>query len=246
MIKKMSPFQNKILIAITCSLTCIITNVHSQIQEGKIIFERKTNLFKKYTNKGTQDYIGESNKYKTEQFNLYFTETASVFEAEESYDNKLSWATTQNVVFQDFLNNVSKVKYSFYGAPIYVKDSIATRTWTITENVRTICNYECLQAVYEVDDSTRIYAWFTAAITPNVGPETYCNLPGAILGLAMEDGSVTYFAKSVDEQKIDLELYIPKFNEKKAKTRKELIDSVKKDFKSEKSIDEYIKDVMIW
>jgi len=242
----MKKLQNNYLLFLTCCMTCFGGNLFSQIQEGKIIFERKTNLFKKFSDKGTQDYIGEANKYKTEQFNLYFNENASVFEVEESYDNKLTWATTQNSVTQDFTTNISKIKYSFYGTPILVKDTLLTRKWTITDNVRTICNFECMQAVYDVDDSTRIYAWFTSAITPNVGPETYCNLPGAILGLALEDGSVTYFAKAVEEQKVDMELYIPKFNDKKAKTRKDLIESVKKDFKSEKNIDTYIKEVLLW
>jgi GLPGLI family protein len=48
-----------------------------------------------------------------------------------------------------------------------------------------------------MNDSTRIYAWFSVDIVPSIGPEGFEGLPGAILGLATEDGSVIYFAKEV-------------------------------------------------
>ncbi|HLU86389.1 MAG TPA: GLPGLI family protein, partial [Taishania sp.] len=136
--------------------------------------------------------------------------------------------------------------YSFGGAPIFVIDSLPKREWKITDKIRKICNYECQQAVFEYDDSTRIYAYFTSAITPHIGPETYWDLPGAILGLATEDGSVTYFATKVEERKIDMELYLPKFNDKKAKTKEDVIERAKKDFKFEKGIDKFIKEIFIW
>lgn len=44
----------------------------SQMHEGKIVFERKTNLFKKYTEKSTQNYIKEENKYRTDKFAFLF------------------------------------------------------------------------------------------------------------------------------------------------------------------------------
>ena len=51
--------------------------------------------------------------------------------------------------------------------------------------------------IWEMNDSTRIYAWFSVDIVPSIGPEGFSGLPGAILGLATENGGVIYFAKSV-------------------------------------------------
>jgi GLPGLI family protein len=56
----------------------------------------------------------------------------------------------------------------------------------------------CRKAIWEKNDSTRIYAWFSVDIVPSIGPEGFGGLPGAILGLATEDGGVIYFAKKVD------------------------------------------------
>lgn len=219
----------------------------SQMHEGKIVFERKTNLFKKYTEKSTQNYIKEENKYRTDKFALYFNDSLSVFLPEETYGNdRLSWTTNSNTVMQDFSKDESKSILSVMGTPTLIKDSLIKRQWKFTDKWRTICNIECMQAMYEMDDSTRIYAWFTSSITPNVGPESYCGLPGAILGLANEDGSITYFAKAIEEKPIDFEEIMPKFNEKKANTRQKTIEKAKSDFKFEKEIDRYIKEFFMW
>ncbi|MBC9813060.1 GLPGLI family protein [Crocinitomicaceae bacterium CZZ-1] len=242
--KKANKIRTVLLVA---SVLFAVGYSRAQMQEGKIVFERKTNLFKKYTNKSTQDYIKEENKYKIDNFTLYFNDSVSVFVPEENYENnRLSWTTNSNTVVQDFRNNETKTIYSFSGAPVLVKDSLQKRQWKLTDKWRTICQIECMQAVYELDDSTRIYAWFTASITPNIGPESFWDLPGAILGLATEDGAVTYFAKSIEERKIDMEVVMPKFKDKKARTREEVMEQAKKDFKFEKEIDSYLKSLFMW
>jgi GLPGLI family protein len=52
--------------------------------------------------------------------------------------------------------------------------------------------------MYEKNDSTRIYAWYTPELSTPTGPEGYCGLPGTILGLATEDGGIVYFAKKIE------------------------------------------------
>jgi GLPGLI family protein len=52
-------------------------------------------------------------------------------------------------------------------------------------------------ALWQADSMHTFYAWFAPDLICSTGPESYNGLPGAILGLAKEDGSVTYFATSV-------------------------------------------------
>jgi GLPGLI family protein len=75
---------------------------------------------------------------------------------------------------------------------------LPARPWKITDNKRVINGYNCRKAVYQKNDSTRIYAWYTTSITPSVGPEGFCGLPGLIMGIATEDGGIIYFAKKVE------------------------------------------------
>ena len=66
---------------------------------------------------------------------------------------------------------------------INVQDSLPARNWKITDSKRSICGYECRKAIYQKNDSTRIYAWYTTALVPSVGPEGFCGLPGTILDI---------------------------------------------------------------
>ena len=69
----------------------------------------------------------------------------------------------------------------------------------MTESTRYIDKYHCRKAVYEKNDSTRIYAWFAVELETSTGPEGFNGLPGTILGLATEDGGIIYFAKEIEE-----------------------------------------------
>jgi GLPGLI family protein len=84
-----------------------------------------------------------------------------------------------------------------WGSEAILKDSMQRRQWKITENKRVIAGYNCRKAIWEMNDSTRIYAWYALELVPSIGPEGFAGLPGAILGMATEDGSVIYFAKEV-------------------------------------------------
>jgi GLPGLI family protein len=220
---------------------------NTQITSGKIIFERKTNLFKKFTEPQTQKWIGEKNKWKYEDFELYFNDSVSLFIPSEVTENdKLSWTTNKNTVYQNLNQRTRLSMLTVFGEVFTIQDSLRIRTWKITENRRTIAKFGCRQAIWEVNDSTRIYAWYSEDIIPTVGPESYNGLPGAILGLAAEDGRVVYFAKSVEVMKPNFEKLIPKINLKNATTDEELRKKMIDKFGSRKEYMQLIVDLFIW
>ncbi|MEC7005092.1 MAG: GLPGLI family protein, partial [Bacteroidota bacterium] len=103
-----------------------------------------------------------------------------------------------------------------------VKDEIVKRTWKITERKRFIAGYECRRAIWQKNDTTRIYAWYTDQILPSTGPETFNGLPGTILGLATEDGGVVYFAKKIEKNSNEVDELVGDLKIKKTYTEKEL------------------------
>ena len=197
-------------------------SLNGQIKSGIILFERKTNLLKKYKTPESQRWL-RGEKTKIDRFNLYFNPEKSIFLPDEStIPSKADWATSKNTVFQNFTTGERINVYNLFGDRKTVKDEIVKRTWKITERKRFIAGYECRRAIWQKNDTTRIYAWYTDQILPSTGPETFNGLPGTILGLATEDGGVVYFAKKieknndqVDELKGDLKI-------KKTYTEKEL------------------------
>lgn len=203
----------------------------AQITSGKIVFERKTNLYKKFKDDNVKEWIKEIDKSKVDYFELYFNDSMSMFMPQESdLKERMSWATSKNTTYQNFnLKSTLSIK-SVWGEQLYVQDSLKKREWKITESKRVISGYTCRKAIWEMNDTTRIYVWYTDDIVPSVGPESFCGLPGAILGLATEDGGVIYFAKSVEGMKPTIEQLSPKTGKNKVYATAELKTKLEKDF----------------
>lgn len=185
------------LVAIMISATTI-----AQVTQGRVVFERRTNLKKTLKgNKRAEQFINEKNKIRKENFELLFNESGSVFkyiEPDTPEEGFMKFLTQRNTVYQNLDDSEKMVVLDLWGSPAHLKDSMQTRQWKITGRTREFDGYECTRAIWQMDDSTRIYAWFSPDIVPVSGPEGFGGLPGLILGLATEDGSIVYFAKEVE------------------------------------------------
>ncbi|MGQ0826768.1 MAG: GLPGLI family protein [Bacteroidota bacterium] len=216
-------------------LLCYHGDSIAQITHGKIVYERRTNLYKKFKDNDVKEWLKEEDKNKEDIFELYFSDSVSLFKPQESdLKERMGWATNKNTVYQDLKNNKRLSIKKIWGEELYVEDTLYKREWKITSSKRTICGYSCRKALWQANDSTRIYAWYCDEIMASTGPESFYGLPGAILGLATEDGGVIYFAKSVEVQKPDNELFIPKTGKNKIYTSAELRARLEKDFGKEK------------
>lgn len=225
----------RFIIAIICIWISTQT-AFSQITYGKITYERKTNLYKKFKGNGdVKEWLKEEDKNKLDVFELYFDDSLSVFKPQESdLVERMSWSTTKNVVYQNFLSNKRLTEKKIWGEGFLVADSVRYFPWKITDSKRAICGYQCRKAIWQANDSTRIYAWFCSEINSSIGPESFVGLPGAILGLATEDGGVIYFAKNIELVKPPLTTLLPKKTKQKIYKSSELKAQLEKDFGKEK------------
>jgi hypothetical protein len=216
-------------------LLCIVVSSFGQITSGKIVYERKTNLYKKYKSwTDIKEWIKEDEKTKTDMFELYFNDTASAFVPQESdLKEEMGWATSKSYVYQYFKSNKRFSIKTVWGEKLYVDDTLWKRKWKITDSKRVICGYTCRKAIWQANDTTKIYAWYSEDITAEVGPESYYGLPGAILGLATEDGGVIYFAKSVEVTKPEATVFNPKKGRNKIYSSIELRTKLEKDYGKE-------------
>ncbi|MFM7565368.1 MAG: GLPGLI family protein [Flavobacteriales bacterium] len=199
---------------------------------GTIYYTRRTNLQKRFKDERMKRFVNEDNKIKNDRFSLSFNDTVSVFRyVAPTIPEENAWLTSKNEYFQYLNQNEQLTIFSFFGTQVYVKDSLPVRTWKITQSKRTICGYDCRKAIYQKNDSTRIYAWYAPNIVPSIGPEGFCGLPGAILGVATEDGGIIYFADKVAFIEIpkspDLEVDIGK---NKLFTLRQLREKLEKDY----------------
>jgi GLPGLI family protein len=197
-------------IAGTLAFVLLSTVSIAQLTQGSITFERRTNLKKTVgDNPRVSRFLNDDNKIRKENFELKFNETSSVFKHIENEDEEdigmMKYFTQRNTVYQDLDNNGFMVILNSWGQPMYLQDSMSIRLWKVTESKRKFAGYMCYKSIWEINDSTRIYAWFCPDIVPSVGPEGFSGLPGAILGLATEDGGIVYYATEVKEMEVTAE-----------------------------------------
>lgn len=198
----------------------------AQMTSGRIVFERKTNLKKIYKdNDRVKNFLKEDMTWKIDSFSLYFNDSLTAFlpiESDVPDEGFMKYLTSHNYIYKNYNQDERVVQMNMMGTEMIVKDTIKSRTWKVTESKRKIAGYWCRKSVWEVNDSTRIYAWFTVDLVPSIGPEGFDGLPGAILGLATEDGSVIYFAKRVNAMSPPQELMTTKLKGKDTYTEEEL------------------------
>lgn len=230
-------------------LLLVSDNIVAQVmRSGEVVFERKTNLEKRFEDTDRNGWMkGNMKKPKIDKFVLYFTDSNALFKPilPEVPDER-EWATMTNTTYQDFSKNTLEQEFSFWGSKVYLRDSLKTRDWYITGNSRTIAGYECRKALWKANDSTRIYAWFAEQLIPSAGPETFNGLPGVMLGLAIEDGGVVYFAQEVRPLNTDIEKEVPRVKKKEYFTEEELRAKVEERFKDWGMADRVLFDMFVW
>jgi len=217
------------------------------VHYGKITYERRTNLFKKFDDDRMREWLSEENKIKTDVFVVYFNDSCSLFSyVTPEVQDRMSWATTKNTVYQNYKRDQRIVFMDIWGTQMTLTDSLVDRKWQITDKTRKIAGYECTRAIWQKDDTTRIYAWFTTDIVPTLGPECIQGLPGAVLGLATEDGGVVFFATNVEIVAPTAEqLTLPKKKGKdftEAQLRAEMIEKME----GQPYGDRVIKELFFW
>ena len=142
--------SNKIM---TISILLFLSqHMVGQIKSGVILYERKTNLLKKYKTEESQRWL-RGEKTKIDRFNLHFNPEKSIFLPDEStVPSKADWATSKNIVYQDFIKEERINIYNLFGDRKIVKDNLIKRTWKITERKRFIAGYECRRAIWYKND----------------------------------------------------------------------------------------------
>ncbi|GAB4447642.1 MAG: hypothetical protein OHK0036_02190 [Bacteroidia bacterium] len=228
--------KSKIVFLIIIFFEGITLNAQS-VNYGIITYERKTNLLKRfYKLDWMREWLEEDKemKIKSEVFHLYFNDTMAAFIPDE--DEKvdwMQWATAKNKVYT-YLKTKEKITFKdIFGEVFVLKDSLPERKWKHTGKKRKIAGMECIELIWQENDSSRIYAYISTQIPAPVGPESFCGLPGAVLGLATEDGGIVYFAKSINFSRPE-EIYfrIPKY--KKFTTTQQLYNELNKEKKKSK------------
>ena len=126
-----------------------------------------------------------------------------------------------------------------------VEDSVRKIKWKITDETRNIAGFECRRANALIMDSIYVVAFYTDEIVTSGGPESFCGLPGMILGVALPHQHVTWFAtKLIADPLKPADFKIP--TKGKVATNTSLKETLKESLKDwGKYADKYVQQIML-
>ncbi|MFM7358456.1 MAG: GLPGLI family protein [Sediminibacterium sp.] len=174
------------------------------IYSGRIQYERKVNqhLNLDDDSEWMLEMKKQIPKFVTDVFELDFSSDVSVYKlARENQDNKYRWGgkpSTTDIIIQNHTSRQLSIQRDIFEQTYLLQDSLRNLQWRITEEKREIAGFDCRKAVTRICDSVYVVAFYTDQIPVSSGPESFGNLPGMILGLAVPRLSITWFATRVE------------------------------------------------
>lgn len=211
-------------------------------QNGTIEFEKTINMFavfQKQINKDNESYLQPAydaykrsqKQFKVLKSTLTFGNNKTLFtpiEPENVSNNFFSngpLSNQVNNVFTDLSTGTNITQKNVFEEIFLVKDSTRKITWKITTETRDIAGYTCRRANALMLDSIYVVAFYTEEIPVSGGPESFCGLPGMILGVALPHENVTWFATKVTDMPVDDKALTPP-KKGKAVNNKQLHDKL--------------------
>ena len=188
-----------------------ITAFGQHTYQGKIEYERKTNL------KRVIDDMDDDNrewidrvrdkipKHNIRYYDLNFTTKHSMYTPGREPEKPVNfWVgrspANENEVYTDYTASKVTAKKQIYEEKFLVKDSARKIEWKVMDEIRMIANYKCRKAVGRICDSVYVIAFYTDDIMVSGGPEMFGGLPGMILQIAVPRLHTTWIATKVDVQ----------------------------------------------
>jgi len=219
------------------------------ISKGQIEFEKRVNVHKnledQYSNddeQGGMNWILQIKKqvpeFSVAYFNLYFDGDKTLYKpgrdapaTPQKMPDWLRGPANENVVYCDLDIDKTIAQKSVYEATFLIQDSLRNAKWRITNDTREIAGFKCRKATTIIMDSVFVVAFYTDQITTNGGPESFNELPGMILGLAIPRMHATWYATKVELTAPTTANLIPPAKGKKA-SNEEVVDKLKATMKN--------------
>jgi len=193
--------MKKILITVAAGF-CLQLGM-AQVKEGKVVYERKTNMHKKLPpeNENMKAMMPEFNTTKQQ---LVFSGDESIFSSLPEEEDIRDQAGQEGGRVNIRMNTGSSEMYKNYstekivelrelGPKKYIiEDTLRKLSWKIDGDTAIIKGYPCKKAFTKNRQGDNIVAWYTEDIATPSGPEQFGGLPGLILKLDIGDSWIVF------------------------------------------------------
>jgi len=151
--------MKKITITLLIGLFATVS-ANAQMKEGKIVYERKINMWKMITDPEMRTRIPE---FRTSEFELLFNEQASLFrsvpedEAPDPFANsgggggpRFMFRMPETTTFTDLATQMQYESRPMFEKTFLIVDSLKPLKWKISEETKTIAKHVCKKATTTV------------------------------------------------------------------------------------------------
>jgi GLPGLI family protein len=173
------------------------------INKATVEFEVKKSILKDMGNNMWDEMMKENlPPFKISYFNFTFSNNKSIYKFNH-LDEKIKLPEhmkreeEENEWYTNYTNNIFEMKKGIMGSPFYIKDSLPSIEWKITNERRVIAGFNCRKAVGKIFDSVYVFAFYTDEIMISGGPCSINGLPGMILGVTIPRLFTSWIATKV-------------------------------------------------
>jgi GLPGLI family protein len=198
--------MKKIMITVIAGLCFQL--VTAQVKQGKVIYERVTNMYKRLPpeDENMKAMIPE---FTTGKQQLAFAGDESIFTPMPDEADIRDQAGQDGNRLNIRMNSGSDETYKNYatekivelrelGPKKYiVEDTLRKLSWKLNDDTTVIKGYHCKKAVTKNRQGDDIIAWYTEEIAVPSGPEQFGGLPGLILKLDIGDSWIVFTATDI-------------------------------------------------
>ncbi|WP_270087023.1 GLPGLI family protein [Sphingobacterium sp. SYP-B4668] len=135
---------------------------------------------------------------------------------------------SESKTYVNFKNKTFKKLLPFGDDELLMVDSIPTVKWKFTNEYRTIAGYDCRRVNGVIQDSIYVVAFYTPQIPISGGPELINGLPGMILGVAIPELNLNYFASKVELNNSPVPTSLTKNKKIVPETKQQATENLKK------------------
>jgi GLPGLI family protein len=180
---------------------------HSQnvqfLTQGRIEFERKFNVYSVLdpNDYWVPGYKQSHQQFRTMHFNLDFKDQTTLYyptqDDESTADGLTGLPAQSNTIFTELKKYMSVTQKKIYEKSYLIEDSIRVIHWKTTSEKREIAGMQCKRANAVIMDSVYVVAFYSEEIVTIGGPESFSGLPGMIMGLAIPQLHISWFATKI-------------------------------------------------
>jgi len=152
----------KKLLFLVALIIGLVSNLSAQMKEGKIVYERKINMWKMITDPEMRTRIPE---YRTSQFELMFNDQASLFrtvpedEAPDPFANsgggerggqRFMFRMPETAVYTNLVAQVQYESRAMFEKTFLIVDTLKMLNWKVSDETKTIAKHLCKKATTSV------------------------------------------------------------------------------------------------